>query len=373
MSSRRTITLETFDYHLPPGLIAQQPPANRGSSRLMKLCRQTGLVCHHQFSELPGLLRPGDLLVVNDTKVIPAKFFCLRETGGLVEGLYLKSDRSGCWEVLLKNARRCKPSQRLTFVSPGMTGDPSQARPSQARPGLELVENLGSGRWRVSPEPDGEATEILQQVGQVPLPPYIKRDAGQAQQRADRQRYQTVYAARPGAVAAPTAGLHFTADILAELARMGIETARVTLHVGQGTFEPVKCDDLASHDMHTERFELSAESARAISQAKLAGRRVVAVGTTSVRVLESVAARHGGQVVPDRGETKLFLYPPSDFHVVDALITNFHLPKSTLLMLIASFCKPGQTGGIETILNAYAQAIAHEYRFFSYGDAMLIE
>ncbi len=368
MSSRRTIKLETFDYHLPAGLIAQQPPAHRGSSRLMKLCRDTGMVGHHLFSELPGLLRPGDLLVVNDTKVIPAKFSCLRETQGLVEGLYLKSDKSGCWEVLLKNARRCKPGQRLTFVSPGMTGDLGQTGP-----GLELVENLGSGRWRVSPEPDGEATEILQRVGQVPLPPYIKRDAGQAQQRDDRQRYQTVYAARPGAVAAPTAGLHFTADILAELTRMDIETAHVTLHVGQGTFEPVKCDDLASHNMHTERFELSAKSAQTISQARLAGRRIVAVGTTSVRVLESVAARHGGQVLPDRGETKLFLYPPSDFHVVDAMITNFHLPKSTLLMLVASFCKPGQTGGIETILNAYAQAIAHEYRFFSYGDAMLIE
>ncbi len=361
--------LSDFDYPLPERLIAQHPAAQRDASKLMRLSGHAGKISHHVFSELPTLLREGDLLVVNDTKVIPAKFYCNRASGGKIEGLYLLNNPSGEWDVLLKNARRCKIGEVLTFFSAG--SDNTSA--GLTGPGLELLENLSGGRWRVRPTPAGEAEDILQKFGTAPLPPYIKRTATDQPACEDQQRYQTVYATRPGAVAAPTAGLHFTTEILTELAARNIETAHVTLHVGQGTFEPVSCEDLTKHDMHTERFELSEETARTISTAKSQGRRIVAVGTTSVRVLESVAARNGGQVIADSGQTQLFLHPPADFHLVDALITNFHLPKSTLLMLVAAFCDPGGTGGIKTIINAYAEAVRKEYRFFSYGDAMLIE
>ncbi len=372
-----SISLSDFDYPLPDRLIAQQPAQRRDASRLMHLSRKTGMVSHHAFSGLPSLLQPGDLLVINDTKVIPAKFFCSRASGAKLEGLYLQTDDENRWEVMLKNTRRCKPGEFLKFLVTPLPGATSDAQAEMmgvsAGLGLELLEHSGRGRWLVKPSPALPAEEILKLVGVPPLPPYIKRPDAIAKAVEDQQRYQTVYAARPGAVAAPTAGLHFTDEILAELAGLGVTTARVTLHVGLGTFEPVKCDDLAEHDMHTERFELSAQVAEEITLAKNQGRRIVAVGTTSVRVLESVAARHGGKIQADRGQTNLFLYPPSDFHVVDALITNFHLPKSTLLMLVASFCDPGGLGGIQTIINAYAQAVQNEYRFFSYGDAMLID
>lgn len=372
-----SIRLNDFDYSLPERLIAQRPAHSRDASRLMHLSRQAGLVGHHTFSELPSLLRAGDLLVVNDTKVIPAKFFCTRASGGRIEGLYLDTDEQGRWKVLLKNASRCKPGEFLRFTVETSAGDSTNSQAGtmveSAGGGVKLLENLDGGRWRVEPDPASSAEEILQQVGTAPLPPYIKRADARAMAAEDRQRYQTVYATRPGAVAAPTAGLHFTDEVLAALAEIGITTTRVTLHVGLGTFEPIKCEELAQHDMHTERFELSTEAADEITQAKAQGRRIVAVGTTSVRVLESVAARHGGQVQAQKGRTNLFLYPPSDFHVVEALITNFHLPKSTLLMLVAAFCDPGGLSGIKKILSAYARAVREEYRFFSYGDAMLIE
>ena len=360
-----TLHLRDFDYDLPSERIAQHPPAQRDRSRLMVLRRSGGAVEHRQFADLPALLGEGDLLVLNDTRVIPAKFSCRRKTGAALEGLFLRETDEGLWEVLLRNARRCRPGERL----PMNRGDGVE---------LELRENLGEGRWRLAPQPPGRAVEVLDRAGAAPLPPYIRRDDA-PEQADDRASYQTVYADRPGAVAAPTAGLHFTQPLLDELAAEGVETVRVTLHVGLGTFSPVKSDDLAVHDMHAEWYELSAETANLLNAARSAGRRIVAVGTTSVRVLETVAAlaaRDQGDEWAFRaaaGWTDIFLYPPADFLATDALITNFHLPKSTLLMLVAAFCSPGSTDGLQVILDAYAEAIRREYRFYSYGDAMLIE
>ncbi len=357
--------LREFDYDLPPERIAQHPLAQRDRSRLMVLHRDGGDVDHRQFADLPGLLVEGDLLVLNDTRVIPAKFSCRRKTGAKLEGLFLRETGEGVWEVLLKNAGRCRPGECLPMDRAGGVE-------------LELRENLGQGRWLLSPQPPGRAFEVLGRAGVTPLPPYIRRDDA-PEQGGDRGSYQTVYADRPGAVAAPTAGLHFTQPLLDDLAGRGVETARVTLHVGLGTFAPVKSDDLAAHDMHAEWYEMSTETARRLNAARAASRRIIAVGTTAVRVLETVAAAaaatEGDDWVfrPAAGWTDIFLYPPADFLAVDALITNFHLPQSTLLMLVAAFCAPGATEGLKIILDAYAEAIRREYRFYSYGDAMLIE
>jgi len=350
-----------FDFELPPELIAQRPPARRDSAALLHLDRASGLRADRGFSQLPQLLHRGDLLVMNDTLVIPARFRCTRSTGGKVEGLFLRASDSGQWEVMLKNAGKCRPGESLTMIA----DDPDD-------PGsIELVENLGQGRWLATPTGDGDILEILQAIGRTPLPPYIRRGPhdGDAD---DRQRYQTVYASRPGAVAAPTAGLHFTGEIFDALADAGISTCCLTLHVGAGTFLPVKTDDLAGHQMHTEVYELPAEAARAINAARDEGRRIVAVGTTVVRVLETLAGR-ADRFAPASGTTDIFIYPPAEFRSVDALITNFHLPRSTLLMLVSAFCSPGATDGVEMILAAYRHAVDSRYRFFSYGDAMLIE
>jgi len=385
-----TLHTKDFDFPFDDALIAQVPLGGRDQSRLMMLKRPGGQVSHHCFADLPGLLRAGDLLVLNDTKVIPARFFARRQTGGRIEGLFLQERSVGLWEAMLKGADRCRAGQRMSLENSSV--------------GLELRENLGQGRWLLACEPALPAVEVLEQAGLTPLPPYIRRMAkaagvdSQADEPADRQRYQTVYAARPGAVAAPTAGLHFTPEVFEALAARGITTARVTLHVGAGTFLPVKADSLAEHTMHSEWYELTESTAAQLNAARAAGRRIVAVGTTSVRVLETVAAQQDpGTAVPGlsgmgpsgtrlsgtgdaagifhacSGWTRIFIYPPYQFRAVDALITNFHLPKSTLLMLVAAFCAPGRTEGIDMIKSAYAQAVAERYRFFSYGDAMLIE
>jgi len=346
-----------FDYQLDESLIAQAPSPRRTESGLMSLDRATGRVCHHVFCDISDLLRPGDLLVLNNTAVAPARFFCARRSGGRIEGLFLKKLASGMWEVMLKNAGRCRRGERLTLVK-----DESVE--------LELVENLGLGRWTVSPPASCDTMELLKRVGLPPLPPYIRR--GPEGQPQDVNRYQTVYAQRPGAVAAPTAGLHFTPELLENLSRKGIGHTFVTLHVGMGTFMPVKVDNIAEHTMHEEWYELGTEAVEAINTARAEGRRVVAVGTTSVRVLES-AARRRMPLESHEAWTNIFLYPPAQFMATDALITNFHLPKSTLLMLVSAFCQPGGKGGIDIIRLAYAQAIERRYRFFSYGDAMLIE
>ncbi|MHC4562651.1 MAG: tRNA preQ1(34) S-adenosylmethionine ribosyltransferase-isomerase QueA [Planctomycetota bacterium] len=350
-----------FDFDLPPRLIAQQPLERRDASRLMVLRRNSGAVEHRTFADLPGLLTPGDLLVLNDTRVVPARFVCRRATGGKIEGLFLQEHSAGSWEVMLKGANRCKAGEELAFVGAEDTA-------------ATLEDSLGAGRWRIALRPAGPATDLLARIGRTPLPPYIRRTDG-SQEAEDRPRYQTVYADRPGAVAAPTAGLHFTDDVFAALAARGIETARLTLHVGMGTFLPVTSDRPNDHTMHAEWYDLSAETAAQLNATRRDGRRIVAVGTTSVRVLETLARDTADPDQPFRpasGWTDIFIYPPAEFRAVDALVTNFHLPQSTLLMLVAAFCSPGATDGVSTILTAYAEAVRQEYRFFSYGDAMLI-
>ncbi len=347
---------EDFVYDLPPERIAQRPSEPRDACRLLRLVRATGGIEHRQFTDLPELLRPGDLLVLNDTRVLPAKFPARRRSGAQMEGLFLREREGGDWAVLLKNARRCRPGERLVL------GDGQHE--------LELVADEGQGEWVVRPVPACPAEELLGRIGSTPLPPYIRRP-GPLSDEQDSQRYQTVFARRPGSVAAPTAGLHFTDRLLAALAARGVERTAVTLHVGLGTFLPVKADTLQGHKMHSEWFDLPASAVEAIRRARQRGGRVVAVGTTAVRVLESVAAR--GPLQPTSGWTKLFLYPPAPFGLTDALITNFHLPASTLLMLVAAFCDPGGTRGRALILDAYRQAVEQQYAFFSYGDAMLIE
>ena len=353
-----------FDYPLDGDLIAQEPLAQRDCSRLMVLSRRDGSRAHHVFAELPSLLRPGDLLVLNDTRVVPARFFCRRKTGGKIEGLFLRSVSPGTWEVLLRNAGRCRIGERIALAT------------AAERIELVLQEALGEGAWRVGVAPPRPAAEVLAQAGRTPLPPYIRREAAPdrppATEAEDRRRYQTVYAARDGAVAAPTAGLHFTERLFEGLAERGVETARVTLHVGLGTFAPVKSEDLAAHAMHREWHELPAAAATALNAARAEGRRIVAVGTTSVRVLES-AVGPAGRFGAASGWTDIFIYPPAEFRATDALITNFHLPRSTLVMLVAAFCCPGGTDGVRMILGAYADAVRRRYRFYSYGDAMLIE
>ncbi len=379
-----------FEYPLDAALIAQQPLARRDESRLMVLSRRTGQTELRVFADLPLLLRPGDLLVVNNTRVIPARFFCRRASGGRIEGLFLRQMQQprqhsdgqesplGEWVVLLKGANRCRIGERLELVGGGAVE-------------LELLANQGEGQWLVASLPPALAAEVLAKAGQTPLPPYIRRAAGAGaaseegdrhrqmaagpvpvSEQADRDRYQTVYAAADGAVAAPTAGLHFTPELLASISDGGVETAAVTLHVGLGTFLPVKVENLAEHRMHSEWYEMPAATASALNAAREAHRRIVAVGTTSARVLESVVTPNG-HFEAKSGWTDIFLYPPANFRATDALITNFHLPRSTLLMLVSAFCCPGGTGGIEMIRTAYTRASAERFRFFSYGDAMLIE
>ncbi|MDY6914608.1 MAG: tRNA preQ1(34) S-adenosylmethionine ribosyltransferase-isomerase QueA [Planctomycetota bacterium] len=360
------LRLSDFDYPLDAEYIAQQPLSHRDHSRLMTLSRADGSLGHHVFAELPTLLKAGDLLVLNDTRVLPARFNCRRASGARIEGLFLREPQTACWEVLLKNAGRCKVGQTL---------DVSADEPLR----MQLLENLGRGRWLLAVHPPAPAVDILDRIGATPLPPYIRRD-GDGHETADRRRYQTVYAARPGAVAAPTAGLHFTSNLFDSLRAAGVESTCVTLHVALGTFAPVEAENVASHHMHAEWYELPGPAADQLNAARAAGRRIVAVGTTAVRVLETAAARSGSQPQQpyqgfrsESGWTDLFIHPPAKFRAVDAMITNFHLPRSTLLMLVAAFCSPGETGGVKIILDAYAEAIRRRYRFYSYGDAMLIE
>ncbi len=353
-----TLRADAFDYHLPESLIAQHPLARRDRSRLMVLRRDGGQLEHRHFADLTEILSKEDLLVVNDTRVVPARFTCRRATGGRIEGLFLRETGPGQWETMLRGASKCKTGEELRVDA-------------DASISVKLAGRLGGGHWEVRVDPPEQAETLLGRMGHVPLPPYIrggKEDPG----GADRDRYQTVYADKPGAVAAPTAGLHFTPALMQALQEKGIERTSVTLHVGPGTFAPVKADRIDAHRMHSEWYELSAGAAERIQAVRQGSERVVAVGTTSVRVLESVARRSDGPLAACSGETDIFLYPPAQFQATDALITNFHLPRSTLLMLVAAFCDPGGTAGVEMILDAYRQAVARKYRFYSYGDAMLI-
>ena len=356
--------IREFDYDLPADLIAQHPLDRRDQSRLLVVDRATSSLRHQHFLDLPNLLSPKDLLVLNDTRVLPARLLGHREkTGGKWEGLFLRQASDGRWELLSQTRGRLSQGE---FVVVESTDAPVLR--------LRLHEKTQSGSWLVEPLQAGDVPTLLARYGQVPLPPYIRKGIARPE---DEERYQTVYSRATGAVAAPTAGLHFTPELFARLDERGICKAFVTLHVGLGTFQPIQVEDIREHRMHTEWGELPAATARAVEECRERGGRVVAVGTTSVRVLETASRRvdpggaHGGRQARRSlkawsGDTDLFIYPPFEFQVVDALITNFHLPRSTLLLLVSAFA------GVDLMRKAYKTAIEERYRFYSYGDAMLI-
>jgi S-adenosylmethionine:tRNA ribosyltransferase-isomerase len=347
---------EQLNYDLPAELIAQAPAETRSASRLLVLDRAGGELTDSRFAELGQFLQSGDCLVLNDTKVLPARFFARRQTGAALEGLFLaeRAGQPGVWEVMLKGARKVKPGEHLRIRDRHGTDFCT----------AELAEKSGEGVCLLKVEGQRRAETVLARVGLPPLPPYIRRDGDPDKAEQDQQRYQTVYARRPGAVAAPTAGLHFTEALLEQLRGGGVRFASVTLHVGAGTFKPVTVDELEQHEIHSEWFQLDEANVETINGARAAGGRVIAVGTTATRVLETVGA--DGHVKPAEANTSLFITPGYRFQMVDAMITNFHLPKSTLLALVAAFASLEQT------LAAYHHAIEHRYRFYSYGDAMLI-
>jgi len=344
---------ESLDYALPSELIAQHPAAKRTDSRLLVLNRKTGQALDSRFGKIGDFLSPGDCLILNNTKVVPARFFARRATGAKIEGLFLAEAAGGAWNVMLKGTRKLKQGETIHLKDRG-GNDFCKA---------VLLEKLGEGKCLLETETDRAPETILEAIGFPPLPPYIKRDDDPALAREDSLRYQTVYARINGAVAAPTAGLHFTDDLMEKLRRDGIDFAYITLHVGAGTFKPVTAENLEDHQIHAERFTIDAENAQRINAAKDKGNRIIAVGTTSVRTLESLP---GPRIEEAAGTTELFITPGCEFKFVDAIITNFHLPKSTLLALVAAFA------GLENTLAAYRHAIAEKYRFYSYGDAMLI-
>jgi S-adenosylmethionine:tRNA ribosyltransferase-isomerase len=360
-----------FDFELPPDLIAQTPAAERDQSRLLVLHRTTAEVEHRRFRDLLDYLRPGDVLVLNNSRVIPARLRGVNaNSGGRFEVLLLEENQVNDWWVMLRPGKRARVGTQIIFHD--HSGQPSEAR-------AEVLDTNSEGHRRLRFTGPVNILDALGTLGEVPLPPYISR-AEKTQPEDDRVRYQTVYAQPAGSVAAPTAGLHFTEALLQAIGGSGVQVCYLTLHVGLGTFAPVKAQSISSHVMHEERYELSAATAGIINSAKAEGRRVIAVGTTTVRVLETLARASqpatssscAPAVAPGSGRTRIFLYPPCEFTIVDALLTNFHLPRSTLLMLISAFAAPNNTRGRELVLSAYAQAIRERYRFFSYGDAMLI-
>jgi S-adenosylmethionine:tRNA ribosyltransferase-isomerase len=353
-----------YDYHLPPELIAQTPLEPRDASRLLVLDRATGRLEHRRFYDILDYLRPGDVMVFNQSRVIPARLYGHRQdSGGRVELLLLRRQGDGVWEALGKPGRRLRPGITLV-VSPSRDSlnipPYKQSESGDSRIEIEVLASSAEGikRVRLSTE------EGIDRLGEVPLPPYIH------QKLADPERYQTVYARQPGSVAAPTAGLHFTDSLLERIQRAGVELAFVTLHVGLDTFRPVQDDDPTRHHIHTEYYEVTADTAAALNRARQEGRRIIAVGTTSVRVLEQLGqdmARAGvTELTPASGQADLFILPGHRFRLVDAMVTNFHLPRSTLLMLVSAFA------GRELILQAYQAAIDRQYRFYSFGDAMII-
>jgi len=339
-----------FDYYLPEELIAQTPPKKREDARMMVLHRSTGVIEHRLFSDLSDYLEQNDLLVVNNTKVVPARIFGERvDTGGKVELLLIEAISENVWESYYKG--KARPGIIVSLADGLIRG--------------EIVEKGSDGRVLIKLIFDGDLFEILEEKGVPPVPPYIKREKQDDRVAMDKMRYQTVFAKERGAVAAPTAGLHFTDEHFSKLFDLGVSKSELTLHVGPGTFAPVKVDNIEDHKMHEERYEITQDVADAIYKAKNAGARVIAVGSTSVRTLETVAQKHS-DIVPDSGRSSIFIYPGYEFKVVDAMITNFHLPMSTLIMMVAAFA------GKEFTLEAYSKAVEEKYRFFSYGDCMLI-
>ena len=336
-----------FYYDLPKELIAQDPLEDRSSSRLLHLSMKDGSMEHRHFTDILDYLNEGDCLVINDTRVIPARLYGHKEeTGALIEILLLKRRENDIWECLVKPGKKARPGAKITFGDGILKG--------------EIIDIVDEGNRLIQFHYDGIFEEILDQLGEMPLPPYITHKL------KDKNRYQTVYAKHTGSAAAPTAGLHFTPELLKQIEEKGIDIARVTLHVGLGTFRPVKVDDILEHHMHSEFYHIDAEAAEKINRAKDNGGRVICVGTTSCRTVES-AADENGRLRECSGWTEIFIYPGYKFKILDALITNFHLPESTLIMLVSALA------GREHVLNAYQEAIRERYRFFSFGDAMFIK
>jgi S-adenosylmethionine:tRNA ribosyltransferase-isomerase len=355
-----------FDFPLPDELIAQTPTPRRDQSRLLVLDRNSAQCAHKHFRDLLGHLHPGDVLVLNNSRVIPARLRGLNsQTGGQFEILLLEEVSPNDWWAMLRPGKRARIGTQILIQN--VRGETSGIR-------AVVLETNDEGHRRLHFECPQNILPLLDHLGEVPLPPYINR-SNPNETESDRTRYQTVFAQSPGSVAAPTAGLHFTQSFLDEIRSRNIHVCFLTLHVGLGTFAPVKAETLAAHKMHEERFDLPESTARIINDAKRAHRRVIAVGTTTLRVLESLARITNHQsptVTPGPGRTRIFIHPPYDFKIVDALLTNFHLPRSTLLMLVSALAAPNESRGRNLILSAYAQAIEQRYRFFSYGDAMLI-
>lgn len=346
-----------FDFELPDELIAQEPPAVRGTSRLLRLDRATGQLSHHGVADLAQELRAGDVLVVNNTRVFPARLLGHRDpSGGGVECLLVArlgdaAEGGELWEALVSPGQKLKPGARVVFDAV----DPLRGEILERRP-------FGRRVVRLWTEGGAPVQQVVDAIGHIPLPPYIKR----ADRQSDHDRYQTVFAQARGSIAAPTAGLHFTPALLDELRTRGVQRTELTLHVGYGTFQPIRVEVVEEHRMEPESFEISEATATAVNAALDEGRRVIAVGTTTTRTLESVARANGGRLVPGRGSSDLFIYPGFEFRVLSGLVTNFHLPQSSLVMLVSAF------GGREAVMRAYGEAVAQRYRFYSYGDAMLV-
>jgi S-adenosylmethionine:tRNA ribosyltransferase-isomerase len=353
--------LRDFDYHLPAELIAQEPSIERGGARLLHLARATGAISHTRIADLPLLLRRGDLVVVNDTRVVPARLLGRRvPSGGAVECLLIgrtspqtgrENEPGQWWEALMHPGQKLKSGAQVIFDGAATIHG-------------EVAERRGFGRRLIRLWTDGNefVDQAIDRIGHVPLPPYIRR----ADRADDQERYQTVFAARRGSVAAPTAGLHFSPALVDALGAAGVLLTTITLHVGYGTFQPVRVDEIDQHRLESERYEIDGPAAAAVEGARAEGRRVIAVGTTTTRTLEAVAAAHHGRVVAGTGSTDLFIYPGFTFQVIDGLLTNFHVPRSSLLMLVSAFA------GREAVLAAYRAAVEERYRFYSYGDAMLV-
>lgn len=347
MTEPEHYTLEDFDYNLPEELIAQTPLAKRDTSRLLVLNAETGEMQDKHFYDILDYLQPGDALVMNNSRVLPARLYGTKaDTGGHVEVLLLRQDHGDVWETLVKPGKKLHKGQEIVF------GD------GQLK--AVIVDELEHGGRMIEFKYDGIFLEILEQLGEMPLPPYIK------EKLADQERYQTVYSKVNGSAAAPTAGLHWTPELLEKVAAKGVKIVELTLHVGLGTFRPVEESDIDKHKMHSEFYQLSAQAARTLNEVREQGGRIIATGTTSIRTLETIGTKFNGHLQADSGWTDIFIKPGYQWQVVDAFITNFHLPKSTLVMLVAAFT------GRERILNAYQHAIAERYRFFSFGDAMFV-
>jgi S-adenosylmethionine:tRNA ribosyltransferase-isomerase len=345
---------DELNYYLPAELIAQQPVGVRSDSKLLVFNRSSSELTDSTFSRIGDFLLRGDCLVLNDTKVLPARFFGERGSGGKLEALFLAERSPGVWEVMLKGSRKVRQGE-IICLKDKTKNDFCEA---------EILDKVSEGKCQLKIKTDANAETILEKIGFPPLPPYIKRGRDRSQAAIDKLRYQTVYARHTGAVAAPTAGLHFTDELIEQLKQTGIHFAYITLHIGEGTFKPITTDNIEEHKMHQEQFSIDEKNAQIVNATKEKGGRIIAVGTTSARTLETIAS--GSQVKAATGTTELFIKPGYKFKIVDAMVTNFHLPKSTLLALVAAFA------GLENILAAYQHAIEQQYRFYSYGDAMLI-